>query len=353
MPYLWPPTLRLPVRPPRVVYLDLNHWISLAKAAAGHPDGARHVEISEWCCGAVEHGDAVFPISDAIYLEISKIGPFRQRRDLRTVIERVSRFFVVTSRTVVATHEIEALLDDLAGPNPRPIKEMDYLDWGVARAFGVVGGFRVRSQDGRDITADVRDSHPDGPPAFDRILAEAELALNRQVLEGPTREDEPEVRELGWDPSQTFEVSERRARQEIEQVARFDADPAWRRGRIRDVIAARETLIELNEMLTRGLHDRGVELTDVFPRPEVTRRALDALPSFDVSVTLKTSYHRDPSHRWSTNDIHDIDALASTLPYCDAVVTDKAACSHVKQTGLARRLSTVVLHDLSELPRSL
>jgi len=53
------------------------------------------------------------------------------------------------------------------------------------------------------------------------------------------------------------EVSERRAAQEIEQVARFDRDPAWRRGRIRDVVAARELLIEINDSMFRGIAERG------------------------------------------------------------------------------------------------
>jgi len=39
--YGWPQTLRLPSRPPKLVYLDLNQWIALAKAMAGHRDGER------------------------------------------------------------------------------------------------------------------------------------------------------------------------------------------------------------------------------------------------------------------------------------------------------------------------
>jgi len=35
-------------------------------------------------------------------MEVSKIGPYRQRRDLREVIERVSRYTVVTSQEQVA-----------------------------------------------------------------------------------------------------------------------------------------------------------------------------------------------------------------------------------------------------------
>ena len=33
-----------------------------------------------------------------------------------------------------------------------------------------------------------------------------------------------------------------------------------------------------------------------------------------VAISLKTRYHRDGRHQWTTNDIHDIDALAVAVP---------------------------------------
>ena len=348
--YRWPTTLRGPTRPPKLVYLDLNHWIGLAKALAGHADGEAYREGLEHCMALVEDGQAVFPISDAIYTEVSKISRYRQRRHIREAIETLSRFVVVTSRPVIATHEVENLLDEVVGPNPLPINTMDYLDWGVARAFGMVGGFRVRNGDHQDVTDAMRAMWSGGPDAFDALFAAAEFDLNRSVLDGPSPDEEPQLRALGWDPTGTIAVTENRARQELEQVDRFNADPRWRAGRIRDVVAAREVLIEINEMLHRGLSERSATLDDVLGPPERTREILDSLPSFDVAVTLKTAYHRDPNHRWTINDIHDIDALGSTLPYCDVVITDRAVAAHAIATGLTKRLGTVVLGRLADLP---
>ena len=126
--YRWPTTLVLPQRPPRLVYLDLNHWVSLAKANSGRADGDEFKEVLVACHEAVDRGVAVFPISDTTYVEVSKIGPHRQRRDLADVIERLSGYRVVTSRVAIAQHEVEALLDHLTGPSPRPINSMRYLD---------------------------------------------------------------------------------------------------------------------------------------------------------------------------------------------------------------------------------
>jgi hypothetical protein len=282
-------------------------------------------------------------------MEISKNGSHRQRRDLLEVIEPMSRFTVVMCRSIVSAHEIEAMLDRVAGPSPNPINSMDYLDWGVARAFGMVGGFKVKSSSGEDITAAVRIAHPDGPKAFDSLLSDADLDVNRQAIAGPAPDEEPELRKRGWNPASAFEIAERRAAQEIEQVSRFDQDPRWRQGRIRDVVAAREVSIEISEALARGLSLRGTTLAANFPEREDTRRAFDSMPSFDVAVTLKTAYHRDPLHRWTPNDIHDIDAMGSTLPYCDIVVTDKAVASHANQTKLAERLGTIVVSQLTDL----
>lgn len=124
---MWPRTLHRPHPEPKIHYLDLNHWIALAKALRGHRDGRRHEDVLKACVAAVERGAAVFPISDTIYFEVSKIRSYRQRRDLRQVIEKVSRYFVVTARSVVSVHETEALLDRIAGPNAQPINTMDYL----------------------------------------------------------------------------------------------------------------------------------------------------------------------------------------------------------------------------------
>lgn len=51
--YTWPTKLLVPSRPPKLVYLDLNHWVALSKADASHPGGEPFKAV------------LVFPISDA------------------------------------------------------------------------------------------------------------------------------------------------------------------------------------------------------------------------------------------------------------------------------------------------
>ena len=82
VPYRWPDTLLLPARPPLLVYLDLNHWVSLAKAHHGHRDGSRFQDALDAIIRAQRDGHAVYPISDSTFFEMSKIRRYRQRRNL-------------------------------------------------------------------------------------------------------------------------------------------------------------------------------------------------------------------------------------------------------------------------------
>jgi hypothetical protein len=344
----------MPANGLRLVYLDLNQWISLSKAMAGHPDGERHRAALEACTNAAASGRVVFPLSDSTYSEVAKIGTYRQRRDLREVMEVLSGYFVVMSRPDIAAHEVECLLDDVLGPSRDPVNTMDYLDRGVARAFGLVGGFRVYDDSGADTTDRSRVAYIHGPEAFDAVLAGAELTLQRSVIDGPSSDaEEAELRALGWDPRAASAIAEERARQEAEQVGRLDGDPKWRRARIRDVITARELFIELNATLMRGLDDRDAALEDLGSTLEERREMFSSLPSLDVAVTIKSSYHRNPAHVWTANDIYDIDAMGSTVPYCDFVVTDRAVSSHVRSAHLDDRIGTTVIASLDELVEKL
>lgn len=350
--YLWPHTLRMPVRPPKIVYLDLNHWITLAQVTSGIRDGRRDKEIHNFCLDSVDNESAVFPISMSIYTEILKTKNPQTRLNLRRIIERLSQYMVVTNRFVVATHEIEALLDKKVGPNPVPINTMDYLDWGVYRALGMDGGIRVKSRDGEDVTAAVRQSFADGPKAFDRIVNEARLELNRQMLDGPPPDEQLDFRRRGYNPEAILEQYELEATSEAEWARLLDKNPMWRRGRLGDLVSAREVAFQINSILKRGCDERSVDsLQRLFTSVEDTRNSFNSMPSFDASVTLKTFIHRNGRHRWSNNDVHDIHALAVTLPYCDIVVTDRAMMSRARQSKLAERLNTIVLSKLSDLPK--
>lgn len=117
-----------------------------------------------------------------------------------------------------------------------------------------------------------------------------------------------------------------RARQEQALVEELDKEPRFRQGRLRDVVNARELNIELGDVVTRAAMAMNTSIGQLVDHDRTRLRAFtDCMPSTRVAVTLKAAYHKNNQHTWTTNDIHDIDALSIAVPYCDAVLTDKAA----------------------------
>lgn len=345
VPPLWPPALRLPARPPRLVYLDMNHWIGLAQAATGHAAGSRVAGCLSECRSARDSGAALFPLSAAHYLEMAKIKDPAQRGDVAGVMEELSGFASLLSRAVVMRLEIEGLLDSRFEAPDWSYVAVDLVGHGFGPAFGRDGRLRV-SRDGMDVTGALRAKERE-------VLAEADRLAQRAILAGPADDQVADLRSRGWHPESALAVAERRAAQERELVMLLDKEPRWRRGRLRDVVAARETVIELLDMLDDALVRRGLTTADLMPDRAASRALLRAMPSSDVAVALKEQMHRNGQRAagWSANDVYDMDALALAIPYCDVVVTENHAADALRREDAPGRYSTVLLTDLLALER--
>ncbi len=360
LPYSVPSNLRVPDA--CLVYLDLNHWINLSKCKSGHKDGQRYRAAFDACAAAVEEGSALFPISLSTMMEIEAIRDPQQRLRLRWVIEQLSRFRAVLPRAVTAALEFEQVLADRLDRIRVRTAPRDLVGIGAGWLVGRSLAPSVVDEQGRDVTTEVL---PSLRPEL-RTLLDPEFMsymLTGMAIEGPADpSEEADLRARGWNPQALTDMMDERVLLESQFVSDLDeyiaTDPSsvdWRKGRLRDLVTAREMYNQTNETFSAVLHQQGVAFEDVFDNSGTTsairhnRCITDAMPTFDVAVTLKASYHRNPNHLWTRNDIFDIDALSTVLPYCDVVVTDKAMASHVDRTKLAERLDTNVLSSLDDL----
>ena len=143
---VWPPSLKRPLTGRPVVYLDVNHWISLAKAAVGHEQGESFKDALDTCRAAAVSGSATFVLAAAHYFEVLKVASPRQRRDIADVMESLTGFRTLVDRVTVMKLELAAALDfvlHLTGRDP----EIDLIGHGVCHAFGKSnGGFRIRDR---------------------------------------------------------------------------------------------------------------------------------------------------------------------------------------------------------------
>jgi hypothetical protein len=342
---LWPAALIPPER--RLIYLDLNQWIAMAKADVGHPDG-RRLQAALEALRANRTG-WTYAICMPLIAELTGIRNRRQRADLARMIEEFTDYACVMPLTTMAPLEFESALAAVA-PITERFAPIPLVGNGVMQAFGMRGHLRVRDRAGRDVTDQARQQSRLGPEEFDRRLAQGELDLNRAVIRGPADdEEEARLRARGWNTSATREVAERRAQQEREQAARLATDPHWRRGRLRDLVATRYLELEVADILTDALAAHGLRTSELFDEPEQLRRFTDSMPTADVWVTLMTAKHRSADTVWKPNDIFDVDALSVAAAYCDVVVTERHAAHVLSTAGVPERLGTTVLTDLDQL----
>jgi hypothetical protein len=333
-----------------IVYLDLNHWISLAQASVGHTKGSSFVEALEACRAARSAGTAVFVLSGTHYAEMLKIKNPEQRRDLADVMEELTNFNALVSRVVVMELELTAMFDRFARA-PSLFTTIPLVGRGCRHTAGLQSGLKIMGQSG-DETDRVRERM--GAKAFDDFVVQANLLLERSVLRGPSDNNEAAyLRTLGWNPEAVVEVAERRAAEERNQTARLDGESKWRRGRLRDVVSVRELEIEFQNILPRILAERRLLITDVISDPQSARAFVRAMPSTEVSIELKTAWHRNGDKVWTANDIYDIDAISLAVPYCDIVVPDKAIYHILNAAGFGERMHTAILRNLTDLSSTL
>jgi hypothetical protein len=347
--YVWPDALVRPTQV-RLVYLDQNHWINLAKAAVGRPTGRPYRDALAALREARLSGSAVFPLSLTHVMETMTISR-RQRVDVARIMEELSGFTTIISRDVLMRLELEAVLDAAAGPGPQRYTDIPLVAHGMPHAYGKRGGFRV-SNGRRDVTEEVRKEV--GPEKFDRRVAQAEEDLNRGILRGPSDDaEEKALRAQGWNPEIAFAIGDDRAQSEREQARRLDDktlvpdDPVdYRRQRVRDVVRVRYVAIEVMDMLNESLRKRGLRFEDVWSDLASAQRLVDAMPSADVAVTLLAQYHRDATFNWKRNHIFDIDALSVAVPYCDLIAADKQAVDALNRARVTDRMGSRVFTSL-------
>jgi hypothetical protein len=306
---IWPPLLIRPQRPPAVVYLDQNHWVNFAKVIAGKPTRDGYPELLTAARNAVT-ARVIFPLSATHLMEVSNIADARRRADVANIMAELSGFNYLLGRPLIMELEIEASLSLLVDRDMTTVGPVDLIGYGGLWPFGKQLRITTSDANGNDTTEQLRAAL--GPAAFDDIDRQMQMDWLSGGEEGH--------------PQGTWRAGlEARAQREVGQITEIDTEPNYRQnGRLRDVINAAEVLIELNEYLAAGVHRSGLDLLQLFPTPENARRFTDGMPSTRVAVSLKTHFHKNPQHNWDTHDMHDIDALAVAVPYCDAVFTDGA-----------------------------
>lgn len=328
-----------------MVYLDLNHWINLAKASLGRgtePYGL----LLDALRRARKRRSIRIVLSVPFVEEFSAIKNPRQRDDIVALIDELTDFEYLAGLPDVFRLELQALLNARVGGMGMGWTPISLVGNSMLHGFGRVGGLKVIDEaTGLDVTDVARAESFRGDPNW---LSKVERRAERELLAGPRDSEIEELRADGYQPERSRESHDNNVL--IEQYfADQQLDDHWRKGRLLDVVAGRHLSLELIDMLTLELQSRGLGLSDIAVECEQNLELPLSMPASAVFVGLKTQYHRDRNRRWTANDLHDIAALALAIPYCDVVFTDASARNAAVTAGLDKAMRTSMPRSPADL----
>lgn len=355
--------------PPSLIYLDLNHWIGLAKARVGHRDGADYMVALQALTDAVEAGSVTVPLSAVHYEEIAGIKDVNQRTDVALAMASLSRYRTLASRETLLRAELMMALRDRFGLAVTQALPAQIIGYGFAFAFGqrfgrlaLQGDPSAKEQFYRDHGAEYIDKLEEhigfgwkflgskDSTSYEELVDRAtNEAAQFVILRGPAPEDLPGLKLYGYDPETPRRMVEAIAERERDLATQLAKNPKARK-RLDDILAARVYVWDLSNLLPTALGELGLGIDALRSqgKPGLTE-IIRNMPIVQVELALRRTNFKNDSYRWRINDIRDLAALGPAVPYCDIVITEKHAAFQLSRAQLAARYKTVILRRIDDV----
>ena len=322
----------------RIVYLDVNHWITLSKVRSGlEPDLALRALYGR-IDGLSKSGEIVVPFSLFTAIEASRYHKRGEYRKLVDLLVDLSGGHVLKPASYFLEKEIENAMCGLVGEKPgHDIRSeiigrgpADLINYTVSDAYEKIASLQHRA---------FRDGRGDGGVAerFEALQNDAgalkECLMNEDLLRG--------IHEAHGDANELISGAE------AERYRNSDMN--------RDEFERRLIVGDFNnnliDVMSRWALKRGIppwKIKKLLARTGIeTFRS--SMPAHHTRFTLAWARDRKASRPLKTNDLLDIAHLAVAIPYADVVVTDKMAAHLATSEKLDKMYGCTVLDDLRKL----
>jgi hypothetical protein len=312
--------------PPRLIYLDQNKWIELARASNGKAD-ARLLQILEILRESKRLGLNLFPLSLAHFIETNKRQDLDSRSRLGSLMWELSDNWTLAGPKAILQWELDRALSLFL---KRRLNE---------RPFLLLGKGMVQASD--HLEAGVRLDPAHVLPENVRLSLEkiADGLVSKSLLTGRTPWGERPPRPDLTGPATRFcegliEARERLANADPDLQRRTGYAQAWydNRDEIRRALSFHG--IDENELLQRGSQG----LTEF----------LDSIPSIRIDMHLRLHWIRNRQLRTKLTDLNDWGYVAVAAAHCDVVVTEKQLADLLNR-GLQKKAT--VITKLAELAK--
>jgi hypothetical protein len=313
----------------KVVYLDQNKWIDLARAQHGSPDGARFRPTFEFLNDAVTRTHVVLPLSAIHYIETARIGgTSKSRVRLGKTMWALSDGHTMAPHSSILDHELDvALARRFPLVGIRPFK---LVSKGVAHAFGM-------DRPAYRIPRKVRSGLPPRVVSVFERLAQTMMEESLLTGVGPGGIVMPPYHLDA--PSLKFVRHLETLHPRISQLPRRQWEDAL------FALSMVDILDQLNPALYRhGIHVGTFEALGT----ERWREFMMDLPSRRVDLQLHRQILKNPKLKPKRSDLDDWAGLGPAAAHCDVLVCEKHFADLLLRDGFTPKAQVVT--DLRELP---
>ena len=315
--------------PYKVVYLDQNCWIDLARLCY-HRQTERESELVDKIFEASEKYKVIFPLSISHLEETMKISSARRKNELVPLMIRLSRgYSFQPSVSINIRAEIQNIVLRKLGLPQINVRNL-ILKQGISNLIGG-GKPTLVSREGSEL-----------PEGIQRELLD--LLESPKVLEFSFKLKLPKSLLNMNESIEVFEKNRQLLAKIKDKNMRHRAFLAWN---MRAIIVPE---------LAKILYESGLP-KDFFLKEKSTRKdiegLLDSIPTALCLLTLIYKRDQQLQRPIQTNDFHDIWFLTLALPYSDIVATEKMWASISRQTKLDRKCNTKTVSSIKELGKYL
>lgn len=300
------------------IYLDQKDWIGLARIMHGKDTDPASLDLLKRLKTAVNDASARVPLSRVHLLEAAKITDNDRRKRLVQAFLYFSRGCVVRPAELVMAEEL-AMWGRGESPRAGSVVRRGLL--------AAMGDYETHAQTLGVSAAEVEyeDQAGDNPLAWYFALSRPEFAASGSQIHAIANRYVSTVGSVR------------------KQWARLPPDQrlsVYAQGVLSDIQAALSPV----PAGTQSAIDRlfGLRGPDFLA-------AIGQIPTVNVLVRIGEAIARDTNQPTKPNDLWDLSFLSLSIPYFDAVVTERTWVHHASSLGLSGRYSCQVLARLTDL----
>ena len=309
----------------RIVYLDQNKWIDIARAFYGREDGKKYQPVLQKLQEKVNSGEIIVPISAVHIIETARNGDKDRRERLANFIADLSKSYGILPYTSVREEEIEnAILLKLGQATKHNIQEIA-INRGVAHVLGMELPKNVFSDDYKNFLIKVN---------------QLEKFVATMMIDFISRELVNELKQEDIDAIVDYEKSRQLKNEELSKETRL-------RVAIMEMAYDRLFPVIIKQLKKMGIDPK--PFADSFSDIEDWKRFFFSMPTMDIWINLHILRDNDNDKAVHRNDTNDMAFLSIAVPYCDIVVTEKYWAHLLISNGYDKKYNTTILSDLTEL----